>query len=214
MRVIYGKLDNPSSAHILIIRGVDAHSIDYFTEHVKKYPTWGLILTWDGDELSYFAEPMIKTLPQTSIHQFVSNIFPSDEDLIRYVLSRFPKYNEESDPTDTESYIPIPPPFTCSRSEPRFPLLLRGRQKISIMMLRAMGCTSIPTRVEDIPENVLRSLKKEMIEKLLEPEYNHLFNFEIGKDLSPDIITINSSMVVGRTETPTIESGPFYGLTY
>ena len=103
MRAIYGKPDNPSSAHILIIRGVDAYSIDYFTEHVKKYPTWGLILTWDGDE--YFAEAMIKTLPQTSIHQFVSNLFSCDEDLIRYVLSRFPKYNEESDPT-TESYIP------------------------------------------------------------------------------------------------------------
>lgn len=209
MRAIYGKPDNPSSAHILIIRGVDAYSIDYFTEHVKKYPTWGLILTWDGDE--YFAEAMIKTLPQTSIHQFVSNLFSCDEDLIRYVLSRFPKYNEESDPT-TESYIP--PPISCMRSEPRFPLLLRGRQKISIMMLRAMGCTSIPTRVEDIPENILRDLKREMIEKLLEPEYNHLFNFEIEKDLSPDIITINSSMVVGRKETPTIESGPLYGPTY
>lgn len=208
MRAIYGKPDNPSSAHILIIRGVDAYSIDYFTEHVKKYPTWGLILTWDGDE--YFAEAMIKTLPQTSIHQFVSNLFSCDEDLIRYVLSRFPKYNEESDPT-TESYIP--PPISCMRSEPRFPLLLRGRQKISIMMLRAMGCTSIPTCVDDIPEDVLRNLKREMIGKLLEPEYSHLFNFEIEKD-SPDVITISSSMVVGRKEIPTIESGPFYGPTY
>lgn len=212
MRAIYGKPDNPSSAHILIIRGVDAYSIDYFTEHVKKYPTWGLILAWDGDELSYFAEAMIKTLPQTSIHQFVSNLFSCDEDLIRYVLSRFPKYNEELDPTDTESCIP--PPVSCMRSEPRFPLLLRGRQKIPLITFRAMGCTSIPTCVDDIPEDVLRNLKKEMIGKLLEPEYSHLFNFEIEKDFSPDIITINSSMVVGRTETPTIESGPFYGPTY
>ncbi len=144
MRAIYGKPDNPDSSHILIIRGVDVYSIDYFTEHVKKYPTWGLILAWDADEVSYFAEAMVKTLPQTSIHQFVSDIFSCDE---------------------------------------------------------------------DIPEDVLRNLKREMIGKLLEPEYSHLFNFEIEKD-SPDVITISSSMVVGRKEIPTIESGPFYGPTY
>lgn len=85
MRAIYGKPGNPDSSHILIIRGVDVYSIDYFTEHVKG--------------------------------------------------------------------------------------------------------------------------------KLLEPEYSHLFNFEIEKD-SPDVITISSSMVVGRKEIPTIESGPFYGPTY
>ena len=213
MRAIYGKPDNPDSSHILIIRGVDVYSIDYFTEHVKKYPTWGLILAWDADEVSYFAEAMVKTLPQTSIHQFVSDIFSCDEDLIRYVLTRFPKYNEDLDPTDAESYIPTPPPFPCSRSEPRFPLLLRCRQKIPLITFRAMGCTSIPTCVDDIPEDVLRNLKREMIGKLLEPEYSHLFNFEIEKD-SPDVITISSSMVVGRKEIPTIESGPFYGPTY
>ena len=191
MRAIYGKPDNPDSSHILIIRGVDVYSIDYFTEHVKKYPTWGLILAWDADEVSYFAEAMVKTLPQTSIHQFVSDL----------------------DPTDAESYIPTPPPFPCSRSEPRFPLLLRCRQKIPLITFRAMGCTSIPTCVDDIPEDVLRNLKREMIGKLLEPEYSHLFNFEIEKD-SPDVITISSSMVVGRKEIPTIESGPFYGPTY
>lgn len=213
MRVIYGELDNPSSAHILIIRGIDVDSINYFKEHIKNYPTWGCILASDIKN-PLFDKAMVKVLPQTPIHQIILEVPDNDEELISYVWRKFPKYDEDSDPVDAATVDTFtryaPPLFSHRECGHPFPLVLRNRQMLSVPMLRGMGCLTSICKVEDIPTNILENLKRDMLEKLLAPEYNHLFNFEIERSF--DTIIVNSSIMVSAM-TKVCDSGVFEGPT-
>ena len=39
MRAILGKVDCPDSAYILVLRGIDEKTLEYYGYHLKKYDT-------------------------------------------------------------------------------------------------------------------------------------------------------------------------------
>lgn len=105
MRAIIGTPDKPCSSYILVIRGLDEKSIEYFMRHVKMYPTWGCILFPE-----YMENPMgvrLKMLEKefvlhnSAIHRiFASDIYAirSDVELVKDVKNAFPPYREDDDP--------------------------------------------------------------------------------------------------------------------
>lgn len=101
MRAILGKPDCPDSSYILVLRGIDMDSAEYFARHVKEYPTWGCLVFPDvGERLMV---PF--TVGNTSIHKrFAGTGYSavSDENLIKWVKETFPPFIEDEEDTSSD----------------------------------------------------------------------------------------------------------------
>lgn len=164
MRVIYGKKDRPDKSHILIIRGFSDESLLYFSEHVEKYPTWGLILCMDVDQepgTRYWSITKRVEIKETPIHQIVSMFSGvQDSEVIKEVIRRFPAYNEDDDPIVEES-------APCTKSTTDILGAIASLEEVSAtMMKKRWGGSS--TRIPN-PE-----------------EYRRMFGVFPGEKLIPD----------------------------
>ena len=159
MRVILGKTDSPDSAHILVIRGIDIDSLDYFTKHKSAYPTWGVLL------FPEYKQPKVLTsFPETTaIHRiFMDSSVKfsecSDEQVLEVVEGLFPPYTDD-DPVvpleDTSEDIGMLPSFSVTLQK------FQNHRRISRMEL-----TSLP----DDFERQVRIVKNDLLNALMEDD--------------------------------------------
>ena len=101
MRAILGKVDCPDSAYILVLRGIDEKTLEYYGYHLKKYYTWGCIVFSEMNEAERSFD-----VPVTSIHKIFSGrsfASASDEQLIEWVRRNFPPFlDDEGELTEPE----------------------------------------------------------------------------------------------------------------
>lgn len=124
MRVIKGKINEPNSARILVIRGIDPESLNYLLEHTKKYPTWGCLVF---PEKGVTVASIYRHHQSGSIHQLITAAPPfvanfaseTDELILKFVDEKFPPYIEDDDPIvyDDPPTVRLPPPERIPRFE-------------------------------------------------------------------------------------------------
>ena len=106
MRAIYGKPDNPDSAYILVLRGIDDESLEYLQSHSEKYSSWGCILFPERNQpisTDYYEAGRLYPIwhrfyEAKGIHSIQNwGLNEKDETLIESVTRTYPPYNEDGD---------------------------------------------------------------------------------------------------------------------
>lgn len=134
MRSILGKPDCPDSAYILVLRGIMEYTLEYFSHHVKEYPTWGCLVFPDEDEK--LISP--GTLASTPIHKvFVEEkyVSVSDDTLIKWVKEAFPPFHDDEEEVAVDMGKPSGDYMTVHRFDTGKLRLLSSERKIPAMEL-------------------------------------------------------------------------------
>lgn len=195
MRCILGYLGNPDSSYILVVRGICESSLGYFSNHTKRFPTWGLLLFPEKGQLlapkerfeSLCSSKGIKT---SSIHQIFFEdraVMLSDREILEYVRDNFPPYQEDSDPlteiimdgdhsykddrVDATAWRAFFSP-TSSRVSVAIPKIISIVQKVDASdpyFTTDIRGKSIILE-SDLDKRYLKRLKSQLLEKLLEDD--------------------------------------------
>lgn len=192
MRVIYGKLNRPDKTHLLIIRGFDRDSWEYFQKHIIKYPTWGIVVC---EEAGITREDTDLVSVDNAIHKFLDGWqHLSDDEVIRNVLNIFPEYDDDLDPEVSPSpyerlreatskaseamgsfeeaakeYL-RPPVYSPSIRDDRMPVkIISNEVKInSLEYERLLEHSGPSTAVSKLPKELEYRIKRAVLENLLE----------------------------------------------
>ena len=195
MRCILGDLDNPNSSYILVVRGICEFSLDYFSNHTKRFPTWGLLLFPEKGQLLFTKERFesicsFKGIKTSSIHQVFFEdraVMLSDKEILEYVRDNFPPYQEDSDPltevimdgdhdykddcVDAAAWRASFSP-TSSRVSAAAPKIISIVQKVDA--LRPYFTTDVREKStileSDLDKEYLKRLKFRLFEELLEDD--------------------------------------------
>ena len=157
MRAIFGRPDDPSSAYILVLRGIDEDSVRYFEAHMRKYPTWGCLLFPEYEQTDYDARPPFY---RTRVHCYYLDLRYSretDSEILMEVNKYFPPYSDE-DPLVEETAPKVEtPPLMVSRLDK--PDTIRICNELPFHRHRIS-----PPEMADFTERLKREVLKQVLE--------------------------------------------------